>query len=105
MPKMDARAADMALAVWMSTKFSMCGTLEDMHVSGAPSSKLSMIFSCEQNDHGSRQGPLGLGHIRRCPPDRGPPHPRPRAQKHGQIKASGTRFVVYRPRVRCAPKS
>ena len=28
---MDARAADMALAVWMSTKFSMCGTLEDMH--------------------------------------------------------------------------
>ena len=31
MPKMDATAADMALAVWMSTKFSMCGTLEDMH--------------------------------------------------------------------------
>ena len=37
--KMDLSAADMAFAVWNG----LCGTLEDMHISGAPSSKFSRV--------------------------------------------------------------
>ena len=42
MAKMDPSAADMAFAVWNGYS-CMCGTLEDIHVSGAPSSKLSWV--------------------------------------------------------------